>query len=144
MRPTWFSKPASVSTDPGLELALEQDVADHPSVAGHGLERQQPDTRHVLAVEAAVAAAEQLVAAADREERGAAFEHGLLERLGLRREVLRDEQLLAVLAAADVVEIVLAGDDRVVHAEGAHREVVSSERGAAREARRCCRGRRRC
>ena len=133
MRPDVVLEAGQGLDHPGLELTLEQDVADHPSVARDRLERQQPNTRHIFAVEASVAAAEELVAAADREERRAAFEHGLLERLGLPREVLRDEQLLAVLAAAHVVEIVLAGHDRGVHAEGAHREVVSSECGAARE-----------
>src|SRR5665647_1055908 len=89
--------------DTGLELALEQDVADHPALAGHGLERQQADARHVLPVEAAIAAPEQLVAAAHGEERGVALQHSLLQWAGLRREVLRDEQLLAVLAAPDVI-----------------------------------------
>ena len=69
-------RPAGVVLEPGerpplprLELALEQDVADHPPLPGDGLERQQARTGHVLAVEAAVAAPEQLVAAADREHR---------------------------------------------------------------------------
>ena len=57
-----------------LELALEQHVADHPPLAGDRLERQQADAGHVLAVEAAVAAAEQLVAAAHGEQRGAAVD----------------------------------------------------------------------
>ena len=56
----------------GLELGLEQHVADHPPLARDRLEREEPDARHLLAVEAAVAAAEQLVAAADCEQRGAA------------------------------------------------------------------------
>ena len=61
-----------------LELALEQHVADHPLLAGDGLEREQSDARHVLAVEAAIAAAEQLVAAADGEQRGAAVDDRLV------------------------------------------------------------------
>ena len=55
-----------------LELAVEQHVADHPPLAGDRVEREEPDARQLLAVEAAVAAAEQLVAAADREQRRAA------------------------------------------------------------------------
>ena len=127
-----------------LELALEQHVADHPPLAGDGLERQEPDARHVLAVEAAVAAAEQLVAAAHREQRGAAVDDRLDQRLRLRREVLGDEELLAVLAAADVVEVVRAGDDRVVHPDRRHVELVAAPARRAARRRRCCRGRRRC
>ena len=56
----------------------------------------------------AVEAAEQLVAAADGEERRAALDR-LAQRVRLRREVVRDERLLAVLAAADVEEVDLAG-----------------------------------
>ena len=44
-----------------------------------------------------------------------------------------DEDLLAVLAAADVVEVVLAGDDRVVHPDRGHVEVVPPPGGASRE-----------
>ena len=57
-----------------LELALEEHVADHPLVSGDRLEREEADARHVLAVEALVAAAEQLVAAAHGEQRGAAVD----------------------------------------------------------------------
>ena len=81
-----------------LELALEEHVSDHSRVARHGLEREEADARHVLAVEAAVAAPEQLVAAADREERGAAG-RGLLQPLRFRGEVGGDEELLAILSA---------------------------------------------
>ena len=61
---------------PRLELALDQDVADHAPLAGDRVERQEADAGHLLAVAAAVAAAEQLVAAADGEQRRAAGEHG--------------------------------------------------------------------
>ena len=54
-----------------LELALDEHVADHALLAGDGLERKEADARHVLAVKAAVAAAEQLVAAAHGEQRRA-------------------------------------------------------------------------
>src|SRR5205807_365561 len=36
----------------GLELALEQHVADHAALSRDCLEREQPDAGHVLAVEA--------------------------------------------------------------------------------------------
>jgi hypothetical protein len=84
-------------------------------------------------VEAPVAPSEQLIAAADGEERCTAVEHRLLERLAFRCEVPGNEQLLPVLAAADVIEVVLAGNDRVVHPEWGHRELVPAERGAPGE-----------
>src|SRR5205814_3457535 len=83
----------------------------------------EADTGHVLAVEAAIAAAEQLVAAADRE-RGHSTVHRLAQRLRLACEVLRNEQLLTVLPAADVVEVVLAGCDRVSHPQRRHLQLV--------------------
>src|SRR5205807_9267195 len=51
-----------------LELALEQHVTDHAPLARDGVEGKKADAGHVLAVKAAVAAAEELVSAADREE----------------------------------------------------------------------------
>src|SRR5205085_9231557 len=53
----------------GLELAVQEDVADHPPLPGNGLEREQADARHVLAVKAPIAPTQQLVAAADGEQR---------------------------------------------------------------------------
>ena len=100
----------------GLQLALEQHVADHAALACHGLEREEADAGHVLAVEAAVTAPEQLVAAADREH-GRAARDRLVQRLRLRHEILGDKELLAILSTADVVEIVRARFDRVSHPE---------------------------
>ena len=127
VRPAWFSKPASVSPGP---VAVEQDVADHAPLAGDRVQRQQADPRLLLAGDVAVEAAEQLVAAADGEERRAGLDR-LAERRRLAGEVVRDERLLAVLAAADVEEVDLAGRDLVVHAD---RRVTSSScpRAAAR------------
>ena len=84
--------------------ALEQDVADHAPLAGDGVQRQQAGAGQLDAAQVAVVRAEQLVAAADGEERGAALDR-VAQRLGARREVRRDELLLAVLAAADVEEV---------------------------------------
>src|SRR3954454_25305687 len=86
------------------ELGVEEHVADHAGLPGDRLERQEADARHLLAVEALVAAAEQLIATTDCEECGALV-HGLDQRLRLPREVLGNEQLLAVLAAADVIQV---------------------------------------
>ena len=110
----------------GLELALDQHVADHAALARDGLEREEPDARHLLAVEAAVAAAEQLVAAADREHRGAAVDRLAAAAPPSARRSSATSSLLAVLAAADVVEVVLAGRDRVAHPERGHLELVAA------------------
>ena len=86
-------------------------------------------------MEAAVAAPEQLVAAADREQRGPAAGHRLLQRGGLRSKILGHEELLAVLAAAHVVKVVRAGDDRIVHPERRHLELVPAPGRSAFEHR---------
>ncbi len=118
----------------GLELALDQDVADHAALAGDGLQRKQADSGHVLAVEAAIAAAEQLVAAADRE-RGRSAVDRLVQRLSLPYEILRHEQLLSVLPAADVEEVVVARDDLIAHPQGRHLQLVPAPRRPPREHR---------
>src|SRR5262249_59316947 len=40
-------EPGERSHDPGLELALEQHVADHARVARDGLQREEADAREV-------------------------------------------------------------------------------------------------
>ena len=102
---------------PGVELALDEDVADHPAVAGDRLVREQADARLLDAVGVEVEAAEQLVAAADGEQRRAVRDVRP-QRVALGGEVGCDQRLLAVLAAADVEEVdlaarhVVAGPDR--------------------------------
>src|SRR5687768_2851418 len=100
----------------GLELAFEEHVADHAALAGHCLVRKEADAREHRAVAPAVGAAEQLVAAADREDRRAACRR-LLQSLALLDEVDRHQRLLAVLAAADVEEVVVARHDRVAEVD---------------------------
>ncbi len=117
-----------------LKLALEEHVADHPLVSGDGLEREKADARHVLAVKALVAAAEQLVAAAHGEHRGAAVDR-FPQCVSLEEKILRDEQLLAILAAADVVEVVRAGNDVVSDADRGDLELVPAPRRPPREHR---------
>ena len=63
-----------------------------------------------------VAVAEQLVAAADAEQHGAALGRGV-QRVALDRgEVLRAQRLVAVLAAAEVEEVVGVRVDGVAEA----------------------------
>src|SRR6266704_3152222 len=52
----------------GLELALQEDVADHAGFAGGGVEREDADSRQVGAVKIAVRAPQELVPPADREQ----------------------------------------------------------------------------
>ena len=115
-----------------LELALEQDVPDHPRIARHGLVREEPDPWHPRAVPAAVAAPEELVAATDGEQCHSASLRRV-KRIPLRAEVGRDKSLLAILAAADVQEVVRARVERVSHAKRPNLELVTTERRPPRE-----------
>jgi hypothetical protein len=65
-----------------LQLALEQDIADHADVAGNRLVREECGTRHERAVAPTVSPPEELVAAAHGQQRDAARMRSL-ERLGL-------------------------------------------------------------
>ena len=114
-------------TAPRHELAVEQHVPDHPLLAGDGLVREETDAGHRVAVAAEVTTAEQLVAAADREQRRA-VRNGRLDRVSLRDEIGRDQRLFAVLAAADVVEVVLAGRELRRPPRAPSLELVPAER----------------
>ena len=114
--------------------ALEQDIADHPPLARVGLQREHAGAREVAAVAVAVEAAEELVAAADGERRGATGDP-LAKPFALRSQVVCDQRLLSVLSATDVVEVVFPGLDRVPDPDGAHLELEAAGRGAAREDR---------
>ena len=133
VRPAWFSNPASVALC-RVELALEQDVADHPALAGDRVERQDAGARELRAVAVAVEAAEQLVAAADGEHRGAAVDR-LGERRALRGDVGRDQRLLSVLAAADVEQVVRLRERRLAEADAATSSSSPRQRRPAREHR---------
>ena len=70
VRPAWFSKPAASSRS-RFKLTLEQDVTDHPPLAGHRVQRKEADAGQLGSGPVAVELSEQLVAAADREQGGA-------------------------------------------------------------------------
>src|SRR5439155_14958712 len=89
------------AADPGLELALEQDVADHARVAGDRVEGEEADPGQFGTAEVTVGAPEELVPAADREQRDAAG-NGFAHPVGLCNEIPGDERLFAVLAAAHI------------------------------------------
>ena len=111
VRPPWFSKPAR-TRGRAVEVDLDRDVADQPrAVLAHRLEVDEADAREPLAAEL-VAVAEQLVAAADGEDHLAARGRGV-QRVALDGgEVLGAQRLVAVLAAADVEEVVRVGVER--------------------------------
>ena len=119
---------------PGHELAFEQDVADHPPLAGNGVVGEEAHTGERLALLVEIAAPEELVAAADGEQCCARVD-GLLDRGTLPDEIRGDQRLLAVLAAADVEQVVLAGADLVADGDRRHLELVPAERRPPREDR---------
>ena len=88
-----------------VQLAVEQHVTDHPHVTGNRLVREEPDSRQERAVPCPVPAAEELVAAADGEQRHAARMR-VVHSSALRSEIRSDETLLPVLTASDVEEVV--------------------------------------
>ena len=114
------------------EVGFEQHVTDQPLLAGERLVREDSCARHPRAVAAAVAAPEQLIAAADGEH-GRAGLDGPPQVVAPRREVGGDERLLAILAAADVDEVVRPRLERVTGLDARHLERVPSQGGAPRE-----------
>src|SRR5262245_10502318 len=110
-----------------LELALEQAVADHPALARDRVQREEPRTGQLRAAASPVEATEELVAAAHGEHGGAALS-SLPQRLAPRREIRGDELLLAVLAAADVEQVVLARPQLVADAHRLDRELQPARR----------------
>ena len=115
MRPPWFSKPAS-TCGPAPEVDLDRDVADQARAGvAHGFEVHQADAREALAAQL-VGVAEQLVAAADREDDAPALGRGV-QRVALDgRQVLRAQLLVTVLTAAEVEEVVGVRIDLVAEA----------------------------
>src|SRR5204863_290047 len=83
----------------GIELAFEHDVADHASGPGHGRQVEQADAGHLGALMAAVAVAQQLVAAAHGQHADAVRDRRR-EVGGVAAEVAGDQHLVAILAAA--------------------------------------------
>ena len=116
-------------TDARIELALQQDITDHACVPGDGVEREHADPRQLGAVEVAVRAAEELIPAANREH-GCALGDRFPNIGGLDEQVLCDERLFAILAAADVEQIVLTRIDPISNGDEAYVELVSAPRRA--------------
>ena len=148
------SAPGSRIVRPGVVLearerlarpgAVEQHVADHPRSPGDRVQRQDPDPRQLLACDVAVEAAEQLVAAADGEERRA-----VVDRLAQRVRLARRGRARRAPARGPGRRRRRRGRSRR-RAPGRaspialHVELVPARAARAPRARRCCRGRRRC
>ena len=126
------------------QLDLDRDVADQPrALLADGAQVDEADAGDLLVAEL-VGVAEELVAAADGEDRAAVGGRGV-QRVALALdEVLRAELLVAVLAAAEVEEVVRGRVDVV--AEARRRGPRSRSRATRTGARAAagCRGRRRC
>ena len=109
MRPPWFSNPARTRRTPG---SSSTSIATLPISRGPSartvVEVDEPGARERLVAEL-VGVAEQLVAAADREDHRAAVGRRV-QRVALDLgQVERAQLLVAVLAAADVVEVGAVG-----------------------------------
>jgi hypothetical protein len=116
------------------ELRLQQYIADHPAFTRERLVREEPDARHRVAVAAEIAAAEELVAAADGQDGGTAVDRRR-DVHPLAHEVGRDQRLLPILAAADVEQVVLPRPDVVADRDRLHLELMPSQRRAAAQHR---------
>src|SRR5262249_49233655 len=82
----------------------------------------------------AVAAAEELVSTADREQSRPSVD-GLTEHGATGGEVGRDRDLLSILPAADIGEIEGAGTEVVANADRRDGQLVAAQGGPAREQR---------
>ena len=126
VRPAWFSKPATVVDTPSprsTSSSTSPISRRSPATVSSG---KRPRTRHPRAVAAPVPAAEQLVAAAHREQGRSRLDRPP-EVVAPACEVGRDERLLAVLAAADVDEVERPRLERVTRLDGGHLERVATQ-----------------
>ena len=98
------------------------------------MQREEPDAGQFVAALVPIRASQELVAAADGQE-GRAVCHRGPQPVSERSERGRDQLLLAVLAAPDVEQIVLALRKRTAGTERPHLELVPAPRRAAREHR---------
>src|SRR5206468_9972147 len=118
------------AVEPG-QLDLDRDVADQPrALLAHGAHVDEADAGDLLVAQR-VGVPEQLVAAADAEEELAGLRRGV-ERVALGLdEVERAQPLVAVLAAAQVEEVVGLGVDAVAERRGGDLEADPAPRAAA-------------
>ena len=116
-----------------VELAVEQDVADHAAFAGPSGERKETGARELRTRAIAVEATEQLVAAAHGEQRGSGAD-SVCQRGALGGEVAGDERLLSILAPAHVEEVDVRRHG-IAEADAGDLEADGAPRAAALEHR---------
>src|SRR5512132_3919214 len=117
-----------------LELALQQAVADHPPLARHRLVRKKARAGQLLSVSTAIDPAQELVAAAHGTHRHTSSDR-LPDRFLPRSEIWSDQRLLAILAAPDVQQVVLAGPQLVAEADRLDLEADPTPARTARQDR---------
>ena len=125
-------RPSAVVLEAGQRLsgpfALQQDIPDHAPLTGDGMEREETAPGQLRTGPVAVVAPEQLVAAAHGEEGRAAGDR-VLECRALGFDVGCDERLLAILAAADVVEVDLSSVHALADADRGDLELMAASCG---------------
>ncbi len=116
-----------------LELHLDRDVPDQPGVVrADGTQVDKPHSGERL-VSQLIRVAEELIATADREDHRAAS-GGCVQGVALdRRQVERAQLLVAILTAADVVEVGAVWVELVAEAAVGDREANPSPGTAALE-----------
>ena len=112
VRPGVVFKSGECPPFPGLELAVEQDVADHPSLSSNRPQVEDPGARKLGSGTVEIRAPQELVAAANGQKCRSACQC-LLDGLGVSGQVRRDQGLLAILPAPDVEQVVGGRIDRL-------------------------------
>jgi hypothetical protein len=88
-----------------LDLRVDNDVSDEPFLAGLGFHVNEADAGETLALGGLIVVAEELVAAADREHRGARGHSSLEWRLFVLEKVLVHQRLLPVLSTSEEEDV---------------------------------------
>ena len=108
----------------GIELALEEDVTDHPRLACDRLVGEERRARHERPVATPVAASEELVSTTHREQGDAALLRRS-DRISLRRQIGSDECLFTILSSAHVEQVVRRRVELVGESDRPNVELVS-------------------
>ena len=114
MRPAWFSNPTMLRCTP----SKRQSTSTLPMIRRVARERLQVDeagAEDLVALVPEVAVPEQLVAAADREQRRALGQR-LADARHLAAQLVGDQHLVAILAAADEDDVGAVGVEGVAEA----------------------------
>ena len=117
----------------GAQVDLDRDVADQPRAGvADGLEVDEPDAGQALAAQL-VAVAEQLVAAAHREDDASALGRGVQGVALDGGQVLRAQLLVTILTTSEVEKVVIVGIDLVAEPGAGQLEADPAPLAAALE-----------